>query len=140
MEDKGLVTGYEPDEVESKWYEYWEESGLFQANTASDKPAFSIVIPPPNITGSLHMGHALNNTLQDVLCRYKRMKGYNVLWQPGTERRKGPSKKGLQSPRAAVAACSADDMPHLGGRVSRSHLRTQLGGPPSGAHKIPMAA
>ncbi|MFW6147217.1 MAG: valine--tRNA ligase [Thermodesulfobacteriota bacterium] len=85
MEDKGLATAYEPDEVEPKWYKYWEENGLFQADTASDKPAFSIVIPPPNITGSLHMGHALNNTLQDVLCRYKRMKGYNVLWQPGTD-------------------------------------------------------
>jgi valyl-tRNA synthetase len=85
MEGKGLATAYEPGEVESKWYKYWEGNELFKANTKSKKPAFSIVIPPPNITGSLHMGHALNNTLQDVLCRYKRMKGYNVLWQPGTD-------------------------------------------------------
>jgi valyl-tRNA synthetase len=85
MEDKGLATAYEPGEVESKWYEYWEGNGLFKASTESNNPAFSIVIPPPNITGSLHMGHALNNTLQDILCRYKRMKGYNVLWQPGTD-------------------------------------------------------
>ena len=85
MEGKGLATTYEPGEVESKWYEYWEGTELFKANAKSEKPAFSIVIPPPNITGSLHMGHALNNTLQDVLCRYKRMKGYNVLWQPGTD-------------------------------------------------------
>jgi valyl-tRNA synthetase len=85
MEGKGLATAYEPGEVESKWYEYWEGNELFKAGTKSDKPAFSIVIPPPNITGSLHMGHALNNTLQDILCRYKRMKGYNVLWQPGTD-------------------------------------------------------
>jgi len=85
MSGKGLATAYEPGEVESKWYEYWEGNDLFKANVKSEKPAFSIVIPPPNITGSLHMGHALNNTLQDVLCRYKRMKGYNVLWQPGTD-------------------------------------------------------
>ena len=85
MEGKGLAKAYEPGEVESKWYEYWEGNDLFKANTKSEKPAFSIVIPPPNITGSLHMGHALNNTLQDMLCRYKRMKGYNVLWQPGTD-------------------------------------------------------
>jgi valyl-tRNA synthetase len=85
MQGKGLTTAYEPGEVESKWYAYWEDNELFKGDVKSDKPAFSIVIPPPNITGSLHMGHALNNTLQDVLCRYKRMKGYNVLWQPGTD-------------------------------------------------------
>ncbi len=85
MELKGLSTAYEPAEVESKWYEYWERNELFKAKTGLDKPAFSIVIPPPNITGSLHMGHALNNTLQDILCRYRRMKGDNVLWQPGTD-------------------------------------------------------
>ncbi|MBE9521736.1 MAG: valine--tRNA ligase, partial [Proteobacteria bacterium] len=64
---------------------YWEKHDLFHADTKTDKPPFSIVIPPPNVTGSLHMGHALNNTLQDILCRYKRMSGYNVLWQPGTD-------------------------------------------------------
>ncbi|MBW1691104.1 MAG: valine--tRNA ligase [Deltaproteobacteria bacterium] len=85
MESNGLATAYEPGEVESKWYDYWEENSLFKADTKSKRPVFSIVIPPPNVTGSLHMGHALNNTLQDVLCRYKRMKGYNVLWQPGTD-------------------------------------------------------
>ncbi len=85
MEDNVLAKAYEPKEVEEKWYYYWEKNDLFKANTKSDKSPFSIVIPPPNITGSLHMGHALNNTLQDILCRYKRMKGYNVLWQPGTD-------------------------------------------------------
>jgi valyl-tRNA synthetase len=71
--------------VEDKWYRYWEEEGLFRGEPRSDRDPFCIVIPPPNVTGSLHMGHALNNTLQDILCRYKRMKGYNVLWQPGMD-------------------------------------------------------
>jgi len=80
-----LAKGYEPQEVENKWYQYWEENDLFRAESKSDKEPFSIVIPPPNVTGYLHMGHALNNTLQDILCRYKRMQGYNVLWQPGMD-------------------------------------------------------
>ena len=85
MEDNGLAKAYEPEQVEDKWYKYWEENDLFRAEAKSGKKSFCIVIPPPNVTGSLHMGHALNNTLQDILCRYKRMKGYNVLWQPGTD-------------------------------------------------------
>jgi len=85
MENNVLAKTYNPKEVEQRWYKYWEENDLFKANAKSDKSPFSIVIPPPNVTGSLHMGHALNNTLQDILCRYKRMKGYNVLWQPGTD-------------------------------------------------------
>jgi len=85
MEDNDLAKAYEPKEAEEEWYYYWERNNLFKANAKSDKSPFSIVIPPPNITGSLHMGHALNNTLQDILCRYKRMKGYEVLWQPGTD-------------------------------------------------------
>ena len=85
MEDSVLAKTYEPRDVEEKWYKYWEENGFFKASANSDKPSFSIVIPPPNVTGRLHMGHALNNTLQDILSRYKRMKGYNVLWQPGTD-------------------------------------------------------
>ena len=85
MEKDVLAKTYNPKEVEGRWYKYWEENDLFKANARSDKSPFSIVIPPPNVTGSLHMGHALNNTLQDILARYKRMKGYNVLWQPGTD-------------------------------------------------------
>jgi len=77
--------GYEPENVERKWYDYWEKNSLFRAEARSDKEPFCIVIPPPNVTGSLHMGHALNNTLQDILIRYERMKGRNVLWQPGTD-------------------------------------------------------
>jgi len=85
MYKETMPKGYEPKDVEDKWYTYWEKNGLFRAKDRSDKDPFCIVIPPPNITGFLHMGHALNNTLQDILCRYKRMKGYNVLWQPGTD-------------------------------------------------------
>jgi len=85
MNDDFMAKGYEPKDVEDRWYSYWEANGFFRAEPVSDRSPFCIVIPPPNVTGSLHMGHALNNTLQDILCRYKRMKGYNVLWQPGTD-------------------------------------------------------
>jgi valyl-tRNA synthetase len=84
MESK-LPKGYEPSEVEKKWYEAWEKSGCFHADENSPKPRYSIVIPPPNVTGVLHMGHALNNTLQDILARWKRMTGHEVLWMPGTD-------------------------------------------------------
>ncbi|NVL90100.1 MAG: valine--tRNA ligase [Desulfobacterales bacterium] len=80
-----LNKGYDPKEAERRWYAYWEKEGLFAAADVSDKEPFSIVIPPPNVTGVLHMGHAHNNTLQDILCRYRRMQGYNVLWMPGTD-------------------------------------------------------
>jgi valyl-tRNA synthetase len=85
MPREAIPKGYEPKDVEDRWYTYWEENHLFRAEPKSDKEPYCIVIPPPNVTGSLHMGHALNNTLQDILCRFKRMKGYNVLWQPGTD-------------------------------------------------------
>ena len=85
MANKELEKVYEPKSVEQKWYEVWEQKGYFHATLPSEKPSYSIVIPPPNITGVLHMGHALNNTLQDILCRWKRMSGYNVLWMPGTD-------------------------------------------------------
>ena len=75
---------YEHKNVENKIYDYWERNKFFRPKK-NKKNFFSIVIPPPNVTGSLHMGHALNNTLQDVLIRYKRMRGLDVLWQPGTD-------------------------------------------------------
>ena len=80
-----LSKGYEPEQVEKKWFDVWENRGDFHADENSSKPHYSIVIPPPNVTGVLHMGHALNNTLQDILCRWKRMSGYEVLWMPGTD-------------------------------------------------------
>ncbi|MDH5510989.1 MAG: class I tRNA ligase family protein, partial [Nitrospinota bacterium] len=80
-----LAKGYEPAEVEKKWREHWVQSGAFHAMDKSPLPSFSIVIPPPNVTGSLHIGHALNHTLQDILVRYKRMDGHNALWMPGMD-------------------------------------------------------
>jgi len=76
---------YEPAAVERRWYPWWESRGYFHADPERPGPAFSIVIPPPNVTGSLHMGHALDNTLQDVIVRTKRMDGFNTLWMPGTD-------------------------------------------------------
>jgi len=85
MAIKLLDKGYNPKKVEEKWYQYWLEKGLFKANLEEKEQTFSMVIPPPNVTGSLHMGHALNVTLHDILARYKKMLGYNVLWLPGTD-------------------------------------------------------
>jgi valyl-tRNA synthetase len=76
---------YEPAAVEARWYPVWEERGYFRADPASPKAAYCIVIPPPNVTGALHMGHAFTFTLQDVLIRFKRMDGFDTLWQPGTD-------------------------------------------------------
>ena len=80
-----LSPSYEPKVAEEKWYEYWEKKGYFHADVNDGKEPYSIVIPPPNVTGNLHMGHALNNTLQDILARWQRMKGKSVLWMPGTD-------------------------------------------------------
>ena len=80
-----LDKAYEPELVEQKWYPFWESKGYFTADSSSSKPRFSIVIPPPNVTGSLHMGHALQHTLHDILVRWKRMSGHNTLWLPGTD-------------------------------------------------------
>ena len=76
---------YDPGSVETLWYGIWEERGYFKADSDSSRRPYSIVIPPPNVTGSLHWGHALNDTLQDILIRYKRMDGWNALWVPGTD-------------------------------------------------------
>jgi valyl-tRNA synthetase len=76
---------FDPADVERHWYPLWEESGAFAADPDSSRPPYTIMMPPPNVTGSLHMGHALNFTLQDVLVRYQRMRGRDVLWQPGTD-------------------------------------------------------
>src|SRR5215471_13551325 len=78
---------YQPREVEGRIYQTWEAAQAFRAGRPErrDAETYTIVIPPPNVTGSLHMGHALNNTLQDILCRFERMRGKDVLWQPGTD-------------------------------------------------------
>src|SRR6266702_4520831 len=80
-----LSKGYEPRPVESKWYQFWLDRNCFVANPASPKPAYAIVMPPPNVTGVLTLGHVLNNTIQDILARKARMEGMEVLWLPGTD-------------------------------------------------------
>jgi valyl-tRNA synthetase len=76
---------YNPSQVESKWYQSWENKGFFRAEMTEGKPAFSIVMPPPNVTGQLHLGHAMDCTIQDILTRFKRMQGHDTLWLPGTD-------------------------------------------------------
>ena len=79
-----LSTKFDPSEIEEKWYNYWLEKKLFQSKPNSKRP-YTIVIPPPNVTGVLHMGHMLNNTIQDILIRQARMSGMNSCWVPGTD-------------------------------------------------------
>ncbi len=85
MGKDALTKVYDPRVAEAKWYQYWLDNHFFHAADKSSKKPFSIVIPPPNVTGMLHMGHALNNVLQDICVRYKRMQGYNALWMPGMD-------------------------------------------------------
>jgi valyl-tRNA synthetase len=82
---KELAKTYDPKDIEDRLYQKWEENKYFHAEADRSRKPFTIVMPPPNITGQLHMGHALDNTMQDILIRYKRMQGYNALWQPGTD-------------------------------------------------------
>ena len=82
---KELVKQYDPKNIEDRLYKFWCDKGYFSPSLDDNKPPYSIVIPPPNVTGQLHMGHALDETLQDILIRYKRMQGYSALWLPGTD-------------------------------------------------------
>ena len=82
---KELAKTYDPKGIEDRIYQNWLDKKYFHAEVDRSKKPFTIVMPPPNVTGQLHMGHALDNTMQDILIRYKRMQGYNALWQPGTD-------------------------------------------------------
>ena len=82
---KQLDKIYDPKQFEDRIYKFWNDNGYFRAEPNPDKKPYTIVIPPPNITGQLHMGHALDNTLQDILIRFRRMQGYEALWIPGTD-------------------------------------------------------
>jgi valyl-tRNA synthetase len=84
-DEQNISTVYEPQKVEKKWYQIWEKAGYFEAKVDREASRFSIVMPPPNVTGSLHLGHALDNTLQDILTRWHRMQGEDTLWLPGTD-------------------------------------------------------
>ncbi|MFC0212608.1 valine--tRNA ligase [Paenibacillus chartarius] len=83
--EAGMPTQYDPKTAEKKWYDWWLEHGVFEAGKRPDAEPYTIVIPPPNVTGMLHIGHALDNTLQDIIIRAKRMQGYDALWLPGTD-------------------------------------------------------
>ena len=85
MSPQQLSKTYDPQSVEERWGEFWINEGLFTPSTEDSNQSYTIVIPPPNVTGSLHIGHALNNTLQDILIRWRRMQGYKTLWLPGTD-------------------------------------------------------
>ncbi|MDD4098583.1 MAG: class I tRNA ligase family protein, partial [Lentisphaeria bacterium] len=86
MSDEQLLAkAYDPAEVEQKWYSFWEDRGAFHADPASPKTPYAIVIPPPNVTGILTLGHVLNNTLQDILIRFEKMRGRETCWVPGTD-------------------------------------------------------
>ncbi len=80
-----LPKQYDPREAQERWLAFWEQRGYGHSRPDPERTPYTIVIPPPNVTGALHMGHALNNTLQDVLIRWRRMQGYNALWVPGTD-------------------------------------------------------
>ena len=80
-----LAKSFEPHEIERRWYAQWEDRGYFAAGATPERDAYCIMLPPPNVTGTLHMGHAFQHTLQDALIRYHRMLGDNTLWQPGTD-------------------------------------------------------
>ena len=82
---KELAKTYDPKGIEERLYTKWMDNGYFHAKVNPDKKPFTIVMPPPNVTGQLHMGHALDETMQDILIRFKRMQGYEALWQPGTD-------------------------------------------------------
>ncbi len=84
MTKETISKTYEPQNVEKKWYHIWEEKGYFSGDHNPEGEPFCIVMPPPNVTGQLHMGHALDETLQDILVRFRRMQGYHTLWLPGT--------------------------------------------------------
>ena len=85
MQEHSIPKVYDPQSFEKKWYKFWEENKFFHAEVDKSKKPYSMVIPPPNVTGQLHMGHALDNTLQDILIRYHRMQGYNTVWIPGCD-------------------------------------------------------
>ena len=131
-----LEKTFEPQAAEPRLYAQWEESGLFAPRTDGAAEAYSIVIPPPNVTGSLHIGHALNNTLQDILARYHRMKGKAVLWLPGTDQWLAidPTNNQWADDRYVTVAWGRDyaDVPPLKGIVvgppgASSTLRVAVG-------------
>ena len=105
-------TTYNPAHIESTYYAIWEERGYFEPESKSNKPPFCVMLPPPNVTGRLHIGHALNQTLIDIIVRYKRMDGYNTLWQPGVDHA-GIATQTIVSKQLAQEGLSKESLPSL---------------------------
>src|SRR6266536_2605620 len=145
-QNHSMSTAYDPRAVEAGWFARWEEAQLFRANAASTKPRYSMALPPPNVTGELHMGHALQATLYDMWARYRRMTGHEVLWLPGTDHaaistqnvierqlaRQGTTKEELGRERfdelvhawyADVGATIIEQFKELGASLDLSRLR-----------------
>ncbi len=115
-----LPKGFEHRDVDPKWYAFWEEIGAFAADPTSGRPPFTMVLPPPNVTGSLHIGHALNQTLPDVIARWKRMQGFDVLWLPGTDHA-GIATQNVVEKQLAAEGKTRDD---LGREAFEARVRT----------------
>ena len=128
MSGKELPKAYDPKSVEEKWYAFWMEKKYFHADENARSAPFSIVIPPPNVTGSLHIGHALNATLQDILVRWMRMSGRNTLWVPGTDHAGIATQNVVERQLAkehSTAMCSGEK--HLSGRSGTGNRNTAAG-------------
>jgi valyl-tRNA synthetase len=115
-----MPTAFDPQAIEAGWYARWEADGLFIADSKSGKPKFTICLPPPNITGELHMGHALNHTLQDICARYRRMSGHEVLFLPGTDHAAIATQNVIekQLSRASTSGTSTSERPSSGRTAS----------------------
>jgi len=119
-----IPKGYQPQEIEPKWAEYWVAEALFRADPDAPPPVFSIVIPPPNVTGSLHIGHMLDHTEIDIQTRWHRMRGYNTLYLPGTDH------AGISTQRVVVRQLRGAFLPPLESlllaRIAQAHLPTSV--------------
>ncbi|MBN2056277.1 class I tRNA ligase family protein, partial [bacterium] len=106
---KELGKAYEPERIEADWYSEWIEKGYFESRVNPEKATYCIVIPPPNVTGILHLGHVLNNALQDILIRWKRMSGFETLWLPGTDHA-GIATQNVVEKKLATEGCSRREL------------------------------
>ena len=111
MAEPGLGKSYDPSQVESRWYADWVERGLFTPRPDPALKPFTVMIPPPNVTGTLHMGHVLNNTIQDAVVRWRRMEGFNTLWIPGMDHAGIATQKDRKSTRLNSSHIQKSRMP-----------------------------
>ena len=124
---KELPKVYDPKEVESRIYEQWETNGCFRGHRDPDKKPFTIVMPPPNVTGQLHMGHAMDAALQDILIRFKRMQGYAALWVPGTDHAGIATQIKVEEDLRVNEGTASTSTRPTGGRISRWRTSCRTG-------------